>query len=124
MANRTSQAKHDKMLKYVVDHLVERQYTEVKADLPGFEKPAEITWKKTGKGHVPDVIGRKDDLRIFEVETADTINDEHTKDQWTLFGKHAKENSMTFWIVVPSNCVEAARQKIQDLNIEAKIWGI
>ena len=124
MAKRRSQSDHDKMVKHVANVLIEKNFRGVKADLPGFEKPAEIKWKKTGKGHVPDVTGLKEQFKLFEVETADSIDDQHTEDQWTLFAKHAKEQNEVFWIVVPERSVAAARRRLGELNIQANVWGV
>ena len=124
MEKRKSQLAHDNMVKYVARVLIEKNYLDVRADLPEFEKPKEITWKKTGKGHFPDITGEKGSFKVFEVETADSIDDQHTEDQWTLFAKWSKENEAMFWVVVPEGSVAAARKRLDELNIQAKLWGV
>ena len=124
MAKRISQLEHDRIVKDIANLLIEKNYSDVKADLPDFEKPAKITWKKSHEGHIPDISGQKEGLKIFEVETSDSIDDQHTKDQWTLFGKHATENDMTFWVVVPQRSVPAANQRLKELDIKANVWGV
>ena len=124
MAKRKSQLSHDNMVKNVANVLIEKNYLDVRADLREFEKPKEITWKKSGKGHLPDITGRKDRFKVFEVETADSIDDPHTEDQWTLFSRWSKENDAVFWVVVPERSVAAARRRLEELNIQAKVWGV
>ena len=124
MGKRKSQLGHDNMVKYVAGVLIEKNYLDVRADLPEFEKPKEIAWKKTGKGHFPDITGDKGGFKVFEVETADSIDDQHTEDQWTLFAKWSKENEAIFWVVVPEGSVAAARKRLDELNIQAKLWGV
>jgi hypothetical protein len=124
VAKRKSQSRHEEMVKRVANVLIEKEYRDVRVDLPEFEKPKEITWKKTGLGHFPDITGQKGNFKVFEVETDDSISDQHTEDQWTLFSRWSQENDAVFWVVVPQHCVAAARKRLNELNIQAKVWGL
>lgn len=112
------------MVKYAADFLIEKKFRNVKAGIPGYPQPEQISWKATGKGHVPDVTGEGDTFNLFEVETVDSIDDQHTEDQWTLFAEYAVEHKAVFWVVVPENSASAARQRLNELKIDAKIWEV
>ena len=59
---------------------------------------------------------------VIEVETDDSIYDQHTEDQWRLFAAHAKNIGGAFVVVVPRGCVRIAKARLNQLNLEAEIW--
>lgn len=119
MAKRNSQSDHDRMVKAVADHLTNEGRSNVKADISGYAKPAVITWKGKEHGHIPDATA---DGVVVEVETADSIDDDHTEDQWKLFGAFANVNHKNFVVVVPKGSDTAARRRLRDLNVTAEVW--
>ena len=121
MVKRRSQLEHDEMVQTVAEHLESERFTEVKADLPDYDRPDKIVWKNTGSGHIPDVTA---DGLLVEVETADSIDDAHTEDQWTLFGAHAEQHNKTFVVVVPRGSRSAAQRRLRELGITAKVWTV
>ncbi len=112
------------MIKTVAQILTGRGYKEVKADIEGYTVPEKIVWESTKQGFIPDLTARKDELRIFEVETADTINDPHTEEQWKLFFVYAKTNKAMFYIVFPKGCVETVKARLEEIGINAYLWEI
>lgn len=124
MAKRNSQKTHDDLVAYAVRYLQKNNFGNLKADISGYQQPEKIIWSQTGKGHIPDLSGSNSKLNIFEVETADSINDEHTKDQWTLFAAYASQNDTVFWVVIPDGYSSAANQRLKELGIEAEVWTI
>ena len=91
MASRSkySQTKHDKKVKSLAQNL-ESQGFSVKADLPDYEKP------KTIGGVRPDIIatnGKK--RRIYEVETAKTVDSARDQNQQKEFKKAADRSKNT-----------------------------
>jgi hypothetical protein len=124
MAKRLLQLGHDRMVKHVAKYLMARNFKEVKADIPGFYKPEEITWKDTGKGHIPDVTAHGNKRCLFEVETSDSIFGQHTEDQWRLFAAYAKEQNAKFWVVVSHGLAPAANKRLEQLGIQAEVWQV
>lgn len=120
MAKRSSQSDHDAMVLYAARSLVNKNYRNVKADIPDWSSPDKIIWSSTGQGHIPDVTG---DGIIVEVETSDSIYDSHTEDQWKLFSAHALQYSKAFWILVPAANSNSAQQRRDQLGITATIWS-
>ena len=124
MAKRRSQSEHDRIVTYAANFLVEKGFRNVKADVLGYLTPTKITWTSTGKGHIPDVTGEDAEFNLFEVETADSIDEEHSEDQWKLFAAFAKQHNAVFWVVVPEGYTLAAQQRLKELKINAKIWEV
>ena len=94
---------HDRLVERLRVWLVSNFYSDIRVDLPGQPKPTKIVWTATQRGHEPDASAYYLlKQRIFEVETADTIGDEHTHEQCELCGAYAQKNSAEFTMVVPT----------------------
>ena len=125
MAKRKSQSDHDKMVKSVADYFIKEKYPNVKADIPGYTRPDILRWKGETSGHIPDVTsedGGKFKV-IVEVETDDSINDQHTEDQWKLFSAYAKRDGAKFLIVVPKGSEAKAEKRKKELGVEGEVMG-
>ena len=119
MAKRRSQSDHDRMVKAVADHLANEGCRNVMADVRRYDRPTKIVWKRSNRGHIPDL--RADGI-IVEVETADSIDDAHTSDQWTLFAAYAEEHDQVFVVVVPEGSSAAAKRRLRELGVTAEVW--
>lgn len=121
MPKRRSQSEHDSMIEFLADSLYGRNLADVRADIPGYKRPDVIIWPGCDKGHVPDVTAYEDTrLFIYEVETADSINDPHTEEQWKLFTEYAKQHNAIFHVAVPPMELQTAKKRLKELNLEAK----
>ena len=116
MPKRASQQDHDRMVKQGADHLVQKNYRNVKADFQNWDKPGKITWQNTGEGHIPDLTGEDNPGIIVEVETSDSISHEHTADQWALFSAYARQYQKEFWVLIPFASKSAAEARIAELS--------
>lgn len=121
-----SQMFHDRMIRQLADHLVNKKFRDVKADLPDFpEKPAPIRiMGESASGQTPDVTARGIQVVLFEVETGDTIYAPHASEQWQLFASYAERHMAEFWIVVPKAIKNEARERVSTLGLNAKVMGI
>lgn len=125
MPKRRSQSDHDDMVRTLASHLKQNQHTDVKADIEGYTQPALLHWETTQQGHIPDVTSTRGHDFLFEVETADSINDTHTQDQWKLFSANAKQHSKSFVVVVPKGSEAEARQRAQLLGVALlDVWTV
>ncbi|MFC1592067.1 hypothetical protein ACFL43_06050 [Thermodesulfobacteriota bacterium] len=124
MSKRRSQTEHDRLVEYVAKLLIGRGYSDVRADIPGYEEPLRIKWQKKGEGFCPDVSGNKEGLRIFEVETGDSIDDEHTEAQWKLFASFAESNNAMFYVVFPKGCADKVKARLAQLSIKAVLMEV
>lgn len=119
MAKRRSQSDHDRMVLTIAVNLGVAGHSDIRADLLGQQQPEKITWRNADKGHIPDVtaidLGRV--FHLYEVETDDSINEEHTADQWGLFSAFAAQNGAIFHVAVPQTSVS-------DANLRALTLGL
>ena len=119
-----SQSFHDKMIKQLADSLINKKFRDVRADHPDFpEKPAPITLEEFASCYIPDVTATGIQMVIFEVETDETIDDNHTSKQWELFSSYAHLNGAEFWVVVPKASMEDAEQRLANLGLQGKVMG-
>lgn len=122
MAHRPPQAQslHDRMVHEMANILVlEGNYRDVRADDIGWSIGGRSAAPAAIAGRVPDVsavspLGRP---LIVEVETCDSINLDETRAQWAAFSAHAIRQRGFFRVLVPAQCVAAARNA-------ARVWGI
>ena len=127
MADRTppAQSLHDRMIKQLAEQLISKKFRDVRADHPDFcDKPARITGRDGTPCLVPDVTATGIQMVLFEVETADSINDPHTREQWQLFSSYADLHMADFWVVVPKAKKDEARERVSSLGVHAKVMGL
>jgi hypothetical protein len=123
MAKRKDQSLHDTMVADLAAHLAKSGYTNIMADLKGKATPELMKWKGQTAGHIPDVTAAKDGkLHIFEVETDDSIGDQHTEDQWKLFSATAEVRKGYFYVLVPKASVSTAQVRAKLLSVTAQVW--
>ncbi len=125
MSKRKSQGEHDSMIEILADSLYGRNLADVRADIPGYKRPVMITWPESDRGYIPDVTAYDGaQFCIYEVETADSVNDPHTEDQWRLFAGYAERNNAIFYVAVPPLEMINARKRLKELNLNSKVISI
>jgi len=116
---------HDQMVRDVYNDLISNGFRNVKADLKGLAQPELIYWTSTENGHIPDLTASRNGTRhIFEIETSDSIFDQHTEDQWKLFAANAQQDGKTFFFVVPKGSENLAKSRLAQLDIQAEVWTV
>lgn len=111
---------HDNLVHMMINEYRRQGYTTIDADLNGFNQPMEIG------GFRPDIIADgRTPIIICEAETCDTINIEHTENQFNAFANATRrQQNVEFHIAVPNACVADARQRLRDLGIvNVRIWS-
>ena len=125
MPSRKDQSEHALMVRSLARALKEQGHTDIKVDLFGYDLPEQIYWETNKQGETPDVTSTNIKHFIFEVETADSIDDPHTEGQWRLFSAHARQQSKAFVVVVPKGSEKQARQKAAELGIKIdSVWVV
>jgi hypothetical protein len=120
-----AKSEHDRLVDRLRSQLVANLYSDIKVDLPGHEKPTRIVWTATQRGHEPDASAYYlMKQHIFEVETADSIGDEHTYEQCRLFAAYAQQHSAEFVLVVPVGCNAAAHYHLSNWGLRAPVLEI
>jgi hypothetical protein len=125
MAVRASKLAHMLMIRSLVLDLKKKGYKNIKADLNGLSKPEGVeghNWDE--EEFIPDVTGDGSEHNVFEVETADTIYDDHTGEQWKTFADYAEKRNGRFWVVVPKGTADDAKWRLSRLKVSAKVLEI
>jgi len=121
VAKRESEFEHTHLLEMLGEWLYGQEVTDVRADIDGFHRPDIISVEGGGEGLVPDATARGEQFLIYEVETPDSIDDEHTESQWRLFAEYAAKNNGSFHVVVHPMSVKDAKKRVKELSIDAKV---
>lgn len=98
-----------------------RGVVKVQADVMGYATPSRVVWQGTNEGHVPDVMGGP---YIIEVETASSLNLEHTRSQCALFGAYARRYGLTFVVIVPIGYKNQMESQLASWRIPATVWEL
>jgi hypothetical protein len=103
-------------------HFASQGFRNIKTDVPGMPSPDIIFGTK--RNHVPDLTADNNGTRIIlEAETSNSIFDDHTASQWSLFSDAAKKARGEFHVVVPKGYRSTAEQRLTDLGIKVDtIW--
>jgi hypothetical protein len=98
----------------MIKTLEEKNYRIIQADLDSYQQP-----EKIGR-HIPDIIAKDaSGARIIvEVETCQTINLDHTKEQFEDFSKAEGK----FFVDVPHSCLEQLKQNARSWGTQVDAW--
>lgn len=120
--NPSESKNHSDLIKMMIQYYTSQGFRNLKADVPNMVSPDIIYGMK--KNHIPDITAEKNGVRIIlEAETEDSIFDDHTASQWSLFSAAAHQNKGEFHIVVPKGSRSDAEQRAADLGIQVDtIW--
>ena len=125
MAKRTpeSQGRHYHMLTSLVKRLIHEGYTGIESELAGFENPVQMPGRN-GKLYTSDAVAWKDGVcHVFEVETAETLDIDYTREQFGAFYDYVKKSRGSFCVLVPRKNAEAAREVLEKLQMpDVEIW--
>ena len=123
MARRGSQNDHDRLVRMLAAALRVKERGGLKADLPEYPKPDGVS-EDGGAVFVPDATGKGKTLELYEVETADSIDDQHTDDEWAAFARYAEQQDAAFTVVVPKGSGKAVGERLAELGIDAGVWEL
>ena len=114
----------EKMIQYVTGILSKKNNKNIRATISGFDSPKRAIRKSTGEAYIPEVTAEKGgQLRLFAVETKDSLNQEELEARWKLFSDCAKQNDALFYIVFPQGMVATIKDKLEEFDdIEANLW--
>ena len=120
MTQESKSVEHDDLVRVLANWLRKNHYS-VAAGLEGYTKPPPLG------DHRPDVWATKTaSLVIGEAELCDQLHDQHTEERWKTFGRPASQPRLyqphEFVIIVPSCCLDKAKQQAADWGIEATFY--
>lgn len=119
---RNAGSDHDAMVARLAEMLRRDGYTDVRADLTGAIRPEPVILAGTGELRMPDVTARgQTGCVMFEVETAETIDGEHSAVEWSILSRRARELGAAFWIAVPAGHRAAAELRLRELSIDGQV---
>lgn len=117
MNHRDDQGIHDIIVHNRVLLFEGYEYTDIKADIEGYPPPEEIEFE--GRNYIPDVTcnDKNGVFIILEVETAESIDDDHTQNQWRCFENETARSGGEFHIAVPEGSLDAVIARLRELDL-------
>ena len=118
-------SEHDQLILMMARYFKQQGYSDIRADIPGWTQPYGIHWSNNpGQNYIPDLtcLDTNGILVILEAETCNSLRDQHTQEQFTIFRAHANNERGRFEVVVPRSCLGSdGRTLIKNI---ASGWGI
>jgi len=115
MRTSNSSMLHEALIREMVTSYEAQKYYNIKADHIGHKNgsPTEVN------GHIPDIYAEKNNATVIcEAETADSIYEYRTIDQWEAFSHSTYE----FHVVVPMSALDDAKKIAAQHNITVDFW--
>lgn len=109
---------HQLMVKGIIDYFLEQDFKITNADYDEYDECYKI-----GR-HAPDVIAYDSNTKthhIGEAEICDSLNQEHTKEQFIDFSD-ADSNGIKsqFYPTVPKSCIDELEIILKELGLDQK----
>ena len=128
MSKRFSQTEHDALLLNLGEFCLEQGFSELRLDLPDAfcARPDTLRLLQSDQFETPDASGMFEGQEyIFEVETEDSVEDEHTVSQWRIIAEYTAETGKKMVIAVPGQAVETVWRRLEELGIKgAEVWAL
>ena len=125
MKSTATKSPNDRMVKYVVDILAEKNNKKIRAIISGYESPQRVVRKSTNESYIPEVTAVKNNqFRIFAIENKESLEQGEPETRWKLFAEFAKQNNALFYIVFSVGQVEIIKGKLEESRIEANLWQV
>jgi hypothetical protein len=115
---------HRALVEQVVADCRERHFVRVSAAIEGYPEPRAIRSVDTRKWHTPDVTALGEALVVFDVETAETLEDPSVSDRWRTLAGWASDRQAIFQLVVPRGCAPAARKRLDQEGIYGAVAAL
>jgi len=115
-------SKDDDLIKKILDSFVSRGgYTEVKANIDGFETPSALSNKESEDRVVPDITALKRGGRWYIEVVRKDSEIEKTVSKWKLISMLGKARNGGLILMAPSGQYAFAERLIKKHDIQAKI---
>jgi hypothetical protein len=115
-------SKDDDLIKKILDSFVSRGgYTEVKANIDGFDTPSALSNKESEDRVVPDITALKRGGRWYIEAVRKESDIEKTVSKWKLLSMLGKARNGGLILMAPSGHYAFAERLIKKHDIQAKI---
>jgi hypothetical protein len=110
-----------KILQKVHDYLLEKDYSDFRADLKNLDKPKKIVEKRTGEIFQPDMTANYEKSSyVFEIEMGENIesNKEKFIRKCKILQQYATDKSGKLYLIIPVQKLDRILTEINKNNLE------
>lgn len=119
---------HQRLLNSLANGLEKDGVTITHLDIDGTpeyfdEKYRDLPTPTERDGHVPDLVGIKNDVRCLGDAKIEIEGDDNLESQFIAFSSRQMKNGtpIPFHIAVPENLKDEMKQKLKDIGLEEKL---
>jgi len=116
--------KKSEIIRVVIDFIKNQNFSQIKADMPGYNRPEKLVWKKSGKGYVPDITANKNGMfLLFTVKDPNENVNTHL-DKWRLFSSYSQKVNRECYIVSLTNQEFTIKNILSENKISANVLTV
>ena len=117
-----TETKEENHIQHAIDKiLTNRTFDKLRANIDGFEAPAQLA-KVSGAGaYVPDITGTKNGRKYYYEVAIKNNKIKETISKWKLLSKLAKLKRGKFYLVVPKGNFAFVKRLLAKYSIKAQV---
>lgn len=116
--------KRTEIISAVVDFIRSQDFSNIKANMPGYNAPQKLVWSKTGNGYTPDITAIKDGKLLLFVVKEPTDDIENQIDKWRLFSSYTSSKNRLCYIVSMAHQEFTIKNILEENRIKAKVLTV
>lgn len=118
------QTKDETLIKEIADHLTQKGFEDIKADVEGFESPARLVRQSDDFEFTPDATANRKGRKYYFELAIKTDATRRLVTKWKLLSTLAEMKAGKFQIFVPHGNMKFTRELIGQYEIQADIHKI
>ncbi len=111
---------HTELLERSIDHLSDSGFTDIKADLDGYESPKSFYKKDTDVTIIPDIVGYMGGVKYYFELGVKSSKPRLLKSKWLFLDTLSKLKKHKFKIITMRGHYRFTDQIIKELDIQIK----
>jgi hypothetical protein len=108
------------ILEKSIDYLKAKGFTDIKADMPGYESPKSFIRKSNGLNVSPDISANKNGKKYYFDISLKTEASKLLKSKWLLLDTVARLKSLSFKIITTTGHVRYTDNLLEEVNLSNK----
>jgi hypothetical protein len=111
---------HSKFLEKSIHHLEARGFSDIRADIDGYESPKSFLRKNGGASITPDIVANKGGAKFFFEISLKTENPQLLKSKWLFLDTLSRMRSNNFRIITTKGHYKFTENMLHDINLGSK----
>lgn len=116
--------KKQEIIEAVVDFIKSQDFSNIKADMPGYATPQKLVWSSTGSGYTPDITAVKDNTLLLFVVKDPNEDAQKQVEKWRLFSSYTSGENRICYIVSMTHQEFTVKNILEENQIKARVLTV